>query len=178
LPTSSPRPMFERWSPDGGTATPVVLPCKDLSELIERPARVPLRGRVLHFSAESVAALKEQAREDLLAAGDAAAAAAQMRYQALTSLIWRCITRARRLAPDSETAFRGAANTRGRRRPPLPAEYFGNSLYGVSTEPVRVSELLARGGHGRAAAAVGRAVAANTDASVRVDCFFKRKIGT
>ncbi|VAH74072.1 unnamed protein product [Triticum turgidum subsp. durum] len=57
-PASSPRPMFERWSPDGGTAAPVVLPCKDLSELIERPARVPLRGRVLHFSAESMAVLE------------------------------------------------------------------------------------------------------------------------
>lgn len=164
---TSRRPLFERWSPDGGTAAPVVLPCKDLSELIERPARAPLRGRVLHFSAESMAALKEQAREELLAAGDAAGAAALTRYQALSSLIWRCITRARRLAPDTETAFRGAANNRGRLRPALPAEYFGNSLYGVSTEPVRVSELLARGGHGRAAAAVGRAVAANTDASIR-----------
>ncbi|PUZ39061.1 LOW QUALITY PROTEIN: hypothetical protein GQ55_9G251300 [Panicum hallii var. hallii] len=157
-----------RWSPDGGAAAPVVLPYADLSGLIARPTQPPppQRERMLHFSAESLAALKERARQELLAAGDAAGAAAVTRFQALSSLLWRCSVRARRTAPDQEVVFRASANNRARLRPPLPAEYFGNAINAVSTEAVRASELLARG-HGWAAAAVGRAVAAHGDAGIR-----------
>lgn len=161
------RPLFERWSPDGGAAAPIVLPCADVSELIKRLSPPPLRERMLHFSAESLVALKERARQDLLAAGDTAGAAAVTRFQALTSLLWRCITRARGLAAEQETVYRAAINNRGRLRPALPAEYFGNTIYAVGTEAARPRQLLAHGGHGWAAAAVGRAVAAHTDADIR-----------
>ncbi|KAL6842309.1 hypothetical protein ACP4OV_027957 [Aristida adscensionis] len=166
-PASRPPPMFERWSPDGSAAAPAVLRCADPSVLVERlwPSAMP--ERVLHFSEESLAALKERARRELLAAGDAAAAAAVTRFQALASLIWRAITRARRLPPDDdETVCRVSINNRPRLRPPLPAAYFGNSTYTIATEAVRAPELVARG-HGWAAAAVGRAVAAHTDADIR-----------
>ncbi|KAL6640020.1 hypothetical protein ACP70R_022330 [Stipagrostis hirtigluma subsp. patula] len=163
--TSRP-PLFERWSPDGGAAAPAVLPCADPSVLIERLWPPPMRERMLHFSEETLAALKERARQELLAASDTAGAAAVTRFQALSSLMWRAFTRARRLAPDEETVCRAAINNRGRLRPPLPAEYFGSSVYAISTEAVRASQLLARG-HGWAAAAVGRAVAAHTDADIR-----------
>ncbi|KAG2538156.1 uncharacterized acetyltransferase At3g50280-like [Panicum virgatum] len=161
-------PLFERWSADGGAAAPVVLPYADLSGLIARPTLPPppQRERMLHFSAESLAALKERARQELLAAGDAAGAAAVTRFQALSSLLWRCFVRSRRTAPDQEVVFRASANNRARLRPPLPTEYFGNAIGAVSTEAVRASELLARG-HGWAAAAVGRAVAAHGDAGIR-----------
>jgi hypothetical protein len=166
-PSGTPAPLFERWSADGCTAAgPVVLPCADPSELVERIPPPPLRERMLHFSAESLAALKERAREDLLAAGDADGAAALTRFQALSSLLWRCITRARRLAPEQETTCRVAINNRARLRPPLPRTYFGNSIYAIGTEPVRAPQVLERG-HGWAAAAVGRAVAAHTDESIR-----------
>ncbi|CAO1943825.1 unnamed protein product [Urochloa humidicola] len=156
--TSRP-PSFERWSPDGIAAAPVVLPYADPSVLIERPPppSPPMRERMLHFSAESLAALKERARQELMAAGDTAGAGALTRFQALTSLVWRCFTRARRLTPDQETVCCAVADIRGRLRPPLPAEYFGNCITGIGTEAVPVSELLTRG-H-------GWAVAAHTDAS-------------
>uniref|UniRef100_A0A453TAR9 Acetyltransferase n=2 Tax=Aegilops tauschii subsp. strangulata TaxID=200361 RepID=A0A453TAR9_AEGTS len=160
------RPLLDRWSPDGGAAAPVVLPCTELSDLIERTPQTLLRERMLHFSSESLAALKERARQELLATGDAQGAAALTRFQALTSLLWRCITRARRLSPEKETTCRVAINNRGRLRPQLPAEYFGNAISTISTEAVRAPELLERG-HGWAAAAVGRAVAAHTDAVIR-----------
>ena len=143
-----------------------MLPYPDLTGLIERLSPPPLRERMLHFSAESLAALKERARQELLAAGDAAGAAAVTRFQALSSLVWRCVTRARRLAPEQPTVCRAAINNRARRRPQLPPEYFGNTIYAISTEAVRAGELLERG-HGWAAAAVGRAVAAHTDADIR-----------
>jgi hypothetical protein len=162
-------PLFERWSPDGGgAAAPVVLPYADLAGLIARPTLPPppQRERMLHFSAESLAELKERARQELLAAGDAAGAATVTKFQSLGSLLWRCFVRARRTAPDQEVVFRASANNRARLQPPLPSQYFGNAIGAVSTEAVRASELLARG-HGWAAAAVGRAVAAHTDTSVR-----------
>ncbi|KAI4963419.1 hypothetical protein ZWY2020_000133 [Hordeum vulgare] len=169
FPTPSSRPpLLDRWSPDGGVAAPVVLPCAQVSDLIKRPSQTqtPLRERMLHFSSESLVELKERARQELLVTGDEAGAAALTRFQALASLLWRCITRARRLAPEKETTCRAAINNRGRLRPQLPTEYFGNCIYTVSTEPVRAQELLERG-HGWAAAAVGRAVAAHTDAAIR-----------
>uniref|UniRef100_A0A0E0L6Q7 Acetyltransferase n=1 Tax=Oryza punctata TaxID=4537 RepID=A0A0E0L6Q7_ORYPU len=162
---TSPPPLLKRWSP-GGDGAPVVLPYADLSQLIERPQPPPLRERMLHFSSESLVALKERARQELLAAGDTAGAGALTRFQALSSLLWRCITRARRLPQEQETVCRAAINNRGRLQPALPKEYFGNSIYAISTEAVRASELVERG-HGWAAAAVGRAVAAHTDADIR-----------
>uniref|UniRef100_A0ACD5XD16 Uncharacterized protein n=1 Tax=Avena sativa TaxID=4498 RepID=A0ACD5XD16_AVESA len=166
--TSRRAPLLERWSADGGAASPIVLPCADLSELIERTEQPPLRSRMLHFSAQSLAALKERARQELLVAGDTAGAAALTRFQALSSLAWRCVTRARRCAPEQETTCRVVINNRARLRPTLPQEYFGNSIDAVSTEmPVRASTLLEVGAHGWAAAAVGRAVAAHDDEAIR-----------
>jgi hypothetical protein len=158
-------PLLERWSPDS-LPGPVVLPFPDLTGHIERLSPPPLRERMLHFSGESLAALKERARQELLAAGDAAGAAAVTRFQALSSLVWRCVTRARRLPADQHTVCRAAINNRARLRPQLPPEYFGNAIYAISTEAVPAGELLERG-HGWAAAAVGRAVAAHTDADIR-----------
>ncbi|PVH48535.1 hypothetical protein PAHAL_4G351800 [Panicum hallii] len=147
----------------------VVLPCADLALLTkpQSPATPPpLHETMLHFSAESLTALKERARHELLAAVDKAGAAAVTKFQALSSLLWRCVSRARRLAPDQEILCRFAIDNRERLRPPLPEGYLGNSVYAISTEAVVASELLARW-HGWAAAAVGRAVAAHTDAAIR-----------
>ena len=76
------------------------------------------------------------------------------RFQALSSLLWRCITRARRLAPEQETVCRAAIDNRGRLRPELPREYFGNAIYAIGTEPARAADLLERGQKRRAAARV------------------------
>ncbi|XP_066355467.1 uncharacterized acetyltransferase At3g50280-like [Miscanthus floridulus] len=167
-PESRPPPLFERWSPDGSAASTTMLPYADLSALGKRPTPTPtpMRERMLHCPEESLAVLKERARQELLAAGDPAGAAALTRFQALTSLVWRSISSARRLEPDQQTVCFVAADNRGRLRPPLPAEYLGNCIKLVLTGAVRASELVSRG-HGWAAAAVGRAVAAHTDVSIR-----------
>ena len=159
--TPPPRtPIFQRW------LAPALLPYADLAGLIEKPSPPPpLRERMLRFSAESLEALKGRARQELLAAGDEAGAAAVTKFQALSSLLWWCVTRARRQAPDQDTVCRFAISNRECLRPPLPAGYFGNSVYAISTEAMGASELLARG-HGWAAAA-GHAVAAHTDAAIR-----------
>lgn len=160
-------PLLQRWSPEPDAV--VLLPHADLEALTARKTFPPpvLRERMLHFSPESLASLKDRARQDLLAAGDTAGAAAVTTFQALSSLLWRCVTRARRPAPDQAVVFRASVNCRGRLRPPLPPEYFGNSILAASTGTVPASELLAPGGHGLAAAAMGRAVANHTDAFIR-----------
>ncbi|CAN6381011.1 unnamed protein product [Urochloa humidicola] len=167
-PRRSKPPVLERWSPEGGAAAaPVVLPYADLAALVHRPPAPELREKMLHFSAESLAALKDRARRELMDAGDdGGAAAAVTTFQALSSLLWRCITRARRLPAAAATACGFPINNRHRLRPPLPAEYFGNCVNAISTEGAAAA-LLANGGHGWAAAAVGRAVAAHTDAAIR-----------
>ncbi|KQK20083.1 uncharacterized acetyltransferase At3g50280 [Brachypodium distachyon] len=172
-PSSRRRPLLDRWSPSA--AKPIVLPCGDVADLIDRspPPGPPLRSRMLRFSADTLAALKNRARTELLASGDAAGAEALTRFQALSSLMWRCITRARNnhtLPPETETksttTCRAAINNRGRLHPPLPPEYFGNCIDAVSTDSVSSSDLLLLG-HGWAAAAVGRSVAAHTDEDIR-----------
>ncbi|CAL4994217.1 unnamed protein product [Urochloa decumbens] len=149
-------PVLDRWSPDGGAAAPVVLPYADLAALVQKPPAPELREKMLHFSAESLAALKQRARRELQDAGDERGAAAVTTFQALSSLLWRCITRARRLPAAATTACGFPINNRHRLRPPLLAEYFGNCVNAISTEA---------NGHGWAAAAVGRTVAAHTDAA-------------
>ncbi|TKW19253.1 hypothetical protein SEVIR_4G008800v4 [Setaria viridis] len=143
------RPRFERWSPDGDSAAPVVLPLRYLAFLLTKTQSPPpeLRERMLHFSAESLIALKERARQELVAAGDEAGAAAVTTFQALSSLLWRCVARAQRLRPEQETACRFAIDNRGRLRPPLSTGYFGNSVYAISAEAVGAADLQSRG-HG------------------------------
>ncbi|KAF8756805.1 hypothetical protein HU200_011041 [Digitaria exilis] len=166
-------PLIQRWSPDHGeAAAPIVLPYADLAPLVQRQPAPELRERMLHFSSESLTKLKEQARRELMAARDEDAAAAVTKFQALASLLWRCVTRARHRHVTTTTTTTKtvcasfAINDRSRLRPPLPAEYFGNCVDLLTTEAVSASKLLARG-HGWAAGAVGRAVAAHTDAAVR-----------
>uniref|UniRef100_K4AL16 Acetyltransferase n=1 Tax=Setaria italica TaxID=4555 RepID=K4AL16_SETIT len=130
-------PLFESWSPDGGA---------DLGGLIARPTQPPPPQRewMLRFSEESLAVLKDRARQELLVAGDAAGAAAVTMLQALGSLLWRCFVRARRTAPDQEVMFRASANNRARLRPPLPAGYFGNAIGAVSRRPCAHAGVRAR----------------------------------
>ncbi|RLN38779.1 hypothetical protein C2845_PM01G41660 [Panicum miliaceum] len=74
-----------------GWLVPTVLPSVGLAGLVKRPAPPPLlRERMFRFSAESLAELKERVWQELLAAGDEADAAVVTKFQALSSLLWRC----------------------------------------------------------------------------------------
>lgn len=125
---SRPPPLFKRWSPDGSTASSTVLPYADLSVLGKRPTPTPMCERMLHFLEESLAVLKERVRQELLATGDPASAAALIIFQALTSLVWRSISSARRLELDQQTVCFVAADNRGHLQPPLLTECCTASL--------------------------------------------------
>lgn len=87
-------------------------------------------------------------------------------FQALCSLIWRSMTRARHLQSELKTCCRIAANNRPRLSPPLPNEYFGNAaefIYVTAT----VGDLMGHG-LGWSAMLVHQSVVAHTDGAIRV----------
>jgi Transferase family len=86
-------------------------------------------------------------------------------FQALSALMWRCITRARRFPPEQKTSCRLAINNRARLQPLLSSNYFGNSIYAMSTTTT-VGELLDNN-LGWAAWLAHQIVANHTDSVIR-----------
>ncbi|KAE9458739.1 hypothetical protein C3L33_09357, partial [Rhododendron williamsianum] len=110
------------------------------------------------FPRESIAKLKSKANSESKTNKISS-------FQAVSTLVWRCVTRARRLPHDQETSCRLAANNRARMDPPLPAEYFGNLMQTVSGK-ASAGELLGHG-FGWAAWRLHEAVAGHCDTAVR-----------
>ncbi|KAJ6987228.1 hypothetical protein NC653_020459 [Populus alba x Populus x berolinensis] len=54
-------------------------------------------------------------------------------FQSLCALLWRAVTRARKLNPSKTTTFRMAVNCRHRLNPKLDPLYFGNAIQSVPT---------------------------------------------
>lgn len=54
-------------------------------------------------------------------------------FQSLSALLWRCVTRARKLNPSKTTTFRMAVNCRHRLEPKLNPLYFGNAIQSIPT---------------------------------------------
>lgn len=54
-------------------------------------------------------------------------------FQSLSALLWRCVTRARKLNPEKTTTFRMAVNCRHRLEPKLNPLYFGNAIQSIPT---------------------------------------------
>lgn len=129
-------PVLERWVPVGSDPI-LTLPFTQEDEFIDRPYPPLLRERIFHFSSESLRNLKSKVNSECNTTKIST-------LQSLSALVWRCITRARRFPPDKETGCRMAINNRSRMSPPLPENYFGNSI-----QTVRVSttagELLEQG---------------------------------
>ncbi|KAJ1397375.1 Transferase [Sesbania bispinosa] len=153
----SPQPIHNRWFPEG--CGPLInLPFKHHDEFISRFEAPKLRERVFHFSAESIAKLKAKANLESNTTKISS-------FQSLSALVWRSITRARRLPDDQRTSCKLATNNRSRMEPPLPQEYFGNSIYVVSSEAT-AGELL-ENNLGWAAWKLHLAVANHNDRVVR-----------
>ncbi|CAI0459055.1 unnamed protein product [Linum tenue] len=79
-----------------------------------------------HFSAESIAKIKSKTNYQFRTTKISS-------FQSLSSLVWRCITRARNFPPEKITGCRLATNNRGRMNPPLHLDYFGNSINQMRT---------------------------------------------
>ncbi|XP_027355939.1 uncharacterized acetyltransferase At3g50280-like [Abrus precatorius] len=118
------QPILKRWFPDG--CNPLInLPFKHREEFISIFEAPKLRERIFHFSAESIAKLKAKANSESNTTKISS-------FQSLSALVWRSITRARRVPHDERTRCKLFTNNRTRMEPPLAQEYFGNSLNTVS----------------------------------------------
>ncbi|XP_058781181.1 uncharacterized acetyltransferase At3g50280-like [Vicia villosa] len=127
------QPIHNRWFPEG--YGPIInLPFKHHDEFIHMYEAPIMRERFFHFSAESIAKLKAKANKESNTTKISS-------FQSLSALVWRSITRARQLQHDHITTCKLAINNRMRMEPPLPKEYFGNSIHTLSTETT-VRELL------------------------------------
>ncbi|KAG5048161.1 hypothetical protein AAZX31_04G039600 [Glycine max] len=129
-------PIHNRWFPKD-CAPPINLPFIHHDEIISRYEAPKLRERIFHFSAESIAKLKAKANSESNTTKISS-------FQSLSALVWRSVTRARSPPNDQRTTCRLAANNRSRMEPPLPQEYFGNSVHVVSAETT-TGELLENG---------------------------------
>ncbi|KAL9230169.1 hypothetical protein vseg_005556 [Gypsophila vaccaria] len=54
-------------------------------------------------------------------------------FQSLCALLWRCVTRARKMDENRTTTFRMAVNCRHRLEPKLDPLYFGNAIQSIPT---------------------------------------------
>ncbi|CAK9317136.1 unnamed protein product [Citrullus colocynthis] len=96
-----------------------------------------LRKRIFHFSAKSIADLKAKPNAEW----DAKEISS---FQSLSALVWRAITRARRIPRDQSTSCMMAANKRARLKPALPEDYFGNMITILKAD-AKAGELVERG---------------------------------
>lgn len=116
-------PIHNRWFPDGHG--PIInLPFTHHDEFVSRYQGPELRERIFHFSSQSIAKLKAKANAECNTNKISS-------FQSLSALVWRSIIRTRGLPHDQITSCRMAINNRSRLNPPLPEDYFGNSIQTV-----------------------------------------------
>ncbi|XP_043707889.1 uncharacterized acetyltransferase At3g50280-like [Telopea speciosissima] len=164
-------PVLTRWFLDdeNGHVDPIInLPFSHHDEFIDRyEPPVLLRERFFHFSPESIARLKAKANEECNTNTNASTSTSIISsFQALSALVWRCVTRARRHLPSHQkTTCSLTVNNRSRLNPPLSPDYFGNCVQAVNAT-VTVEELLSHG-IGWAAWLLHEAVNGHSDSNVR-----------
>ncbi|XP_078153414.1 putative acetyltransferase At3g50280 [Carex rostrata] len=151
-------PVHDKWFIGGYGEPPIKLSYSSPAEFVVRSSPPPLRERMFHFSSESLTKLKARANQEC---GNGTIST----FQALSALMWRCIIRARRFLPDQKTSCRLAIQNRSRLQPPLSENYFGNSVYAISTTTT-VGDLLDNN-LGWAAWLAHEAVANYTDSTIR-----------
>ncbi|KFK31810.1 hypothetical protein AALP_AA6G161600 [Arabis alpina] len=149
-------PVLNRYIPQGYGPL-FSLPFSHQDEFI-RPFESPiLKERMFCFSSETIKLLKAKTNQ---ICGTTSISS----FQSLTAVIWRCVTRARRLPYEQETSCRLAADNRARMYPPLHPEYFGNSISALRTA-AKAGELL-ENDLGWAALKLHQAVAEHTSEKV------------
>ncbi|XP_006346997.1 uncharacterized acetyltransferase At3g50280-like [Solanum tuberosum] len=97
-----------------------------------------LRGKVFHFTKQSIAKLKSKANVEMNTTKISS-------LQAVLAHIWQSVIRCRNLDHNEETTSEVPIDMRKRLNPPLPEEFFGNAIY-PATITVKTGELLEHGG--------------------------------
>ncbi|KAI3857402.1 hypothetical protein MKW92_037220 [Papaver armeniacum] len=114
-----------------------------------------------HFTRETVAMLKAKANAEIGSTSGCCISS----LQALLAHFWVAVTRAKHLDQNTETSYCILVGNRTRLVPPLPQEYFGNSVnFYVAT--TKVGELLEKG-HGWGALLLNQGIMSRDDAAIR-----------
>ncbi|KAJ9567085.1 hypothetical protein OSB04_003051 [Centaurea solstitialis] len=113
------------------------LPFTHHDQFIDRFEHPLFKERFFHFSSESVARLKAKANNECNTHNISS-------LQAVSALLWRCVTRDRRGSGDSETICSLVINNRHRLNPPLSDDYFGNPIQTVKGT-TKVEDLMVHG---------------------------------
>lgn len=91
------------------------------------PPGPPLREKVFKFPESAIDKIKSKVNDSNPSPKPFST------FQALSSHVWRAITRARVLKPEDITVFCVFADCRKRVEPPMPESYFGNLIQAVFT---------------------------------------------
>ncbi|CAH1454318.1 unnamed protein product [Lactuca virosa] len=162
-------PIFKKWVLKG--SDPVInLPFTHNNQFIDRPDQQAMfQERFFHFSSAIVSRLKAKANAESNTQKISS-------LQAVSALLWRCITRVRRLPRESETVCKLVISNRRRLNPPLSDDYFGNPIQSVSGTAT-VEDLMTRG-LGWAALQLHEAVANHDDTAVKkwVESWFRSPV--
>nr|GEX34250.1 uncharacterized acetyltransferase At3g50280-like [Tanacetum cinerariifolium] len=151
-------PVLDRTIVNGSEG-PINLPYTHHEQFIERfVGPLNFKERFFHFSSASVSKLKAKANSECKTNKISS-------LQAVIALLWRCITRARGLAKESETSCRIMVSNRRRINPPLSDDYFGNPIH-ILKGTTKVGDLMANG-IGWAAFLLHEAVINHDDAIVK-----------
>ncbi|XP_026387796.1 uncharacterized acetyltransferase At3g50280-like [Papaver somniferum] len=155
-------PITKRFFLAGHGDTPLInLPFSHHKEFVARYIQPPLRERMFHFTAESIAKLKAKANEECNAKHIQISS-----FQALSALVWKSITRARNFPSDRITSCKLAINNRPRLKSPLSDNYFGNSVsivFGTATSGEIINNSI-----GWAALLIHKAIEEHTDEKIRI----------
>ncbi|KAI3773756.1 hypothetical protein L1987_48288 [Smallanthus sonchifolius] len=117
-------PVLDRWFPPG--SGPIIpLPFAHEDQIIERPNHQVFRERFFRFSSDSLSKLKAKVNSECNETKVIST------LQSLSALVWRCMTRARRLSAGEQTTCGLPVNNRSRLSPPVHENYFGNMVHGV-----------------------------------------------
>ncbi|KAL4290390.1 hypothetical protein GQ457_14G025130 [Hibiscus cannabinus] len=145
------RPDFTRESV---LISPAILQVPDGGPKVTFNENEPLMERIFSFSREAILELKDKVNNSNVNGGfnaveilgkqsndkyytETAAPVSKTAeissFQSLSALLWRAVTRARKLPPTKTTTFRMAVNCRHRLNPKLDPLYFGNAIQSIPT---------------------------------------------
>ncbi|XP_076937609.1 putative acetyltransferase At3g50280 [Bidens hawaiensis] len=162
-------PILKRWILEGyDPITKLPFSHQD-DQFIERSEKQQVRERFFHFSSAAVSKLKAIANDECNTQKISS-------LQAVSALLWRCVTRVRHQPDNSETVCRLVVSNRRRVNPPLSDDYFGSPV-GVVMGTATVGDLMARG-LGWAALKIHEAVTNYDDAEVKkwVESWYRNPI--
>ncbi|KAF5804519.1 putative shikimate O-hydroxycinnamoyltransferase [Helianthus annuus] len=141
-----------------GSDTIINLPFTHHDQFIARSEKPQVKERFFIFTSAAVSKLKAKANEECNMQNISS-------LQAVSALLWRCVTRVRHQPGNSETICRLVISNRRRMNPPLSDDYFGSPVGSVSGTAT-VEDLMAHG-LGWAALRIHEAVTNHDDIAVK-----------